>query len=60
MAIKRMKGYVAGVTTLLVALAVAIFAYKMPAGIAIMSASQGAVYGLFANRLDYYHFCISL
>lgn len=46
LAIKRMKGYVAGVTTLLVALAVAIFAYKMPAGTAMMSASQGAVYGL--------------
>lgn len=46
LAIKRMKGYVAGITTLLVALAVAIFAYKMPAGTAIMSASQGAVYGL--------------
>ena len=46
LAIKRMKGYVAGVTTLLVALAVAIFAYKMPVGTAMMSASQGAVYGL--------------
>ncbi len=46
LAIKRMKGYVAGITTLLVSLLVAIFAYKMPAGMAIMSASQGAVYGL--------------
>lgn len=46
LAIKRMKGYMAGVTTLLVALAVAIFAYKMPASMAIMSASQGAVYGI--------------
>ncbi|MDR4945974.1 L-lactate permease [Neobacillus cucumis] len=46
LAIKRMKGYTAGITTLLVALAVAIFAYKMPAGTAIMSASQGAVYGV--------------
>ncbi|MCM3787139.1 L-lactate permease [Domibacillus indicus] len=46
LAIKRMKGYVAGVTTLLVALVVAIFVYGMPAGTAIMSASQGAVYGV--------------
>jgi lactate permease len=41
-----MKGYMAGVTTLLVALAIAIFAYKMPASMAFMSASQGAVYGI--------------
>ncbi|WP_153126130.1 L-lactate permease [Peribacillus tepidiphilus] len=46
LAVKRMKGYVAGLTTLLVALLVAIFAYGMPAGKAIMSASQGAVYGI--------------
>jgi lactate permease len=46
LAIKRMKGYMAGITTLLVALAVSIIAYKMPAGTAIMSASQGAVYGV--------------
>lgn len=46
LAIKRMKGYMAGVTTLLVALAVAILAYKMPANMAFMSASQGAVYGI--------------
>ncbi|MGJ7919661.1 L-lactate permease [Neobacillus sp. LXY-4] len=46
LAIKRMKGYIAGLTTLLVALLVAIFFYKMPAGMAVMSASQGAVYGI--------------
>ncbi|RRN74205.1 L-lactate permease [Peribacillus simplex] len=44
--IKRMKGYFAGITTLLVALAVAVLIYGMPAGKAVMSASQGAVYGL--------------
>lgn len=43
---KKMKGYIAGITTLLVALALAIFAFKMPAGTAIMAASQGAVYGI--------------
>lgn len=46
LAIKKMKGYMAGLTTLLVSLLVAIFAFKMPAGMALMSASQGAVYGL--------------
>lgn len=47
LAIKKMKGYVAGLTTLLVALLIAVFVYGMPASSAIMSASQGAVYGLF-------------
>jgi lactate permease len=46
LAIKRMKGYIAGLCTLVIALLVAIFAYKMPAGMAIASASQGAVYGI--------------
>ncbi|CAM3766487.1 L-lactate permease [Mesobacillus zeae] len=46
LAIKRMKGHIAGLSTLLVALAVAVFAFKMPAGMAVMSASQGAVYGI--------------
>lgn len=46
LAIKRMKGHIAGLTTLLVALLVAILAYRMPVGMAIMSATQGAVYGV--------------
>ncbi|MCL6574214.1 MAG: L-lactate permease, partial [Bacillus sp. (in: Bacteria)] len=46
LAIKRMKGHIAGLTTLLVALMVAIFAYGMPTGMALMSATQGAVYGI--------------
>ncbi|WHY68501.1 L-lactate permease [Neobacillus sp. SuZ13] len=46
LAIKRMKGYLAGLSTLAIALVIAIFAYKMPAGMAFMSASQGAVYGI--------------
>lgn len=46
LAIKRMKGHIAGLTTLLVALVVAIIAYKMPAGMAVMSVTQGAVYGI--------------
>ncbi|MFC3883347.1 L-lactate permease [Bacillus songklensis] len=46
LAVKRMKGYVAGITTLAVSLVVAVLAYKMPASMALMSASQGAVYGI--------------
>lgn len=46
LAVKRMKGYLAGLSTLAIALVIAIFAYKMPAGMAFMSASQGAVYGI--------------
>ena len=44
--IKKMKGHNAGLTTLLVSLALAVIAFKVPAGTAIMSATQGAVYGL--------------
>ena len=46
LAIKRMKGHTAGVSTLLISLALAVFVYGMPAHQAVMSASQGAVYGL--------------
>jgi lactate permease len=46
LAIKRMKGHIAGLTTLLIALIVAVIAFKMPAGMAVMSATQGAVYGI--------------
>ena len=47
LAIKKMKGHVAGFTTLILAILLAIFVYGMPAGKAVMSATQGAVYGLF-------------
>lgn len=46
LAIKKMKGHIAGLSTLILALLVAIFAYGMPAGMAVMSAVQGAVYGV--------------
>jgi len=46
LAIKRMKGHTAGLTTLLIALVLAVFVYGMPAQQAVLSASQGAVYGL--------------
>ncbi len=47
LAIKRMKGYLAGVFTLLVAIIVAIVVYRMPVGAAISSAFLGIVNGLF-------------
>ncbi len=43
LAVKRMKGHVAGSTTLLVAVLIAILVYGMPVGMAVMSAIQGAV-----------------
>ena len=46
LAVKRMKGYVAGLTTLLIAIVVAVLVYQMPAGMAVMSVAQGGVYGV--------------
>lgn len=46
LAIKRMKGYIAGLSTLLLALLISVIAFKMPVQIAVMSAVQGGVYGL--------------
>ncbi|HJV30872.1 MAG TPA: L-lactate permease [Bacillales bacterium] len=46
LAIKRMKGHIAGLSTLLIAIIIAVVAFKMPVGMSIMSATQGAVYGI--------------
>ncbi|MET4060253.1 lactate permease [Arthrobacter sp. UYP6] len=43
----KVKAHVAGGIALLVALAVAVFAFSMPAGLAVLSATQGAVFGAF-------------
>ena len=45
--ILKMKGYVAGFFTLLISILVAIFAFGMPAGMALSSAAYGFVYGLW-------------
>lgn len=45
--IRRMKGYKASMLTLLLALLLAVFVYKMPVYLAVMSAVHGALYGLF-------------
>lgn len=46
LAIKKMKGYIAGLTTLILALIIAIIAFEVPISTALASASQGAVYGI--------------
>ena len=45
--IKKMKGYLASLLTLLVAILVSVLVYGMPAGLALMSSVHGALYGLF-------------
>ena len=46
LAVKRMKGHVAGVLTLLLTLVIVILTYGMPVGIAISAAALGIVTGL--------------
>ncbi len=46
LAVRRMKGYAAGLSTLAIAFAIAAGVYRMPASSAVMAALQGAVYGL--------------
>lgn len=43
----KLKGYIAGALTLLIALAVAIITYKMPVTMAVASAIYGFSYGLW-------------
>ena len=45
LAIRKMKGYVAGLTTLLVAALLAMFVFKMPVAMTLMISTYGAVYG---------------
>jgi len=47
LAIKRMKGHFAGLWTVLTAILLAAFVYGMPVDLAIVSAIQGAIYGIF-------------
>lgn len=47
LAVKRMKGHIAGVTTVILAVLVAIFGYGMPAKLALLSTGYGMLYGLF-------------
>lgn len=45
--IKKMKGYKACLLTTLVAVAIAVLAYGMPVKLALLSVTDGALYGLF-------------
>lgn len=45
--IKKMKGHKASLATTAMAILVAISAYKMPVGLALLSALDGALYGVF-------------
>lgn len=47
LAVFRLKGHVAGTITLVLAVLVAIFAFQMPAGMAIAAALYGFCYGLW-------------
>lgn len=46
LAIKKMRGHTAGLSTLALALILAILVFEVPVASAIMAATQGAVYGL--------------
>ena len=47
LAIFRLKGHIAGAITLLLAILIAIFAFQMPADMAVASAGYGFLYGLW-------------
>ena len=45
--IKKMKGYVASMIAISIAIVLAVLVYKMPPELALLSAANGAAYGLF-------------
>ena len=47
LAVKRMKGHLAGISTLILTIVIVVFAYSMPAGIAVSAAALGMLNGLF-------------
>lgn len=47
LAVKRMKGHIAGFSTLILALLVAILGFGMPTKLALLSSVSGMLYGLF-------------
>ncbi|GGK01288.1 lactate permease LctP family transporter [Pseudomonas matsuisoli] len=47
LAVFRLKGHIAGTTTMLISLAIAMLVYKMPASMALASAVYGFLYGLW-------------
>ncbi len=47
LAVKRMKGHIAGISTLLITLVITILAYHMPVKVALSASALGMVTGLF-------------
>lgn len=47
LAIRRTPGHIAGAVAVTSAVLIAIFAYKMPAGLALSATGMGALYGIF-------------
>ncbi|QJW46096.1 lactate permease LctP family transporter [bacterium BFN5] len=47
LAVRRMPGQIAGAIALVVSILTAILGFKMPAGLALITAGMGALYGLF-------------
>ncbi len=45
--IKKMKGYQASIAATIIAMLIAVFIYRMPVTLAILSSANGAMYGLF-------------
>src|SRR5262249_19633581 len=45
--LRKMKGYQAGLLAIAAAFLIAVFVYGMPLGLALLSAGNGAIYGLF-------------
>src|SRR5579872_2401950 len=45
--IRRIKGYLASLLAIAFALAIAILFYRMPVSLALLSAANGAMFGLF-------------
>lgn len=45
--IRRLKGYLASLLAIAIALLIAIIVYRMPVGLALLSTANGAIYGLF-------------
>lgn len=47
LAVKRMKGHLAGISTLVLTILIVVFAYGMPVGVAVSASALGMLTGLF-------------
>ncbi|MDR3565895.1 MAG: lactate permease LctP family transporter [Negativicutes bacterium] len=47
LAVKRMKGHIAGVSTLILTIAIVVFAYGMPVSVALSASALGMLNGIF-------------